>query len=403
MPLNLKTKTIENLKSADKPYKVSDGGGLSLRVSTAGSKTWVSAYRFQGKQKTLTIGNFPRISLKEARDAHNLARGILKEGRDPGAPPPEKEPPLTFGLLAQNFLKDFTSRVKPNTFAGVKRTLEIHLLPLLKDLETAKINPKDVSAILEDVKTANGPFAAAHVLTICRKVVSYGYSKGLGVEGFKDFTHGLAVKTPQTSGFSFLSSPDEIAAMLEAIDDYSERSLIVGKALKLLPLVFVRPNELATAMWHDVDLKGTLWTIPGEYMKMGRPHVVPLSRQAADIFKGLIPISGGGRYVFPALKRPGQHINPNSLMAALRLTGYTGAEQTAHGFRKTASTLLNEKGFNSDWIERQLAHVEGVKVRGVYNKALYLGERMEMMQWWADYLDSLKAGRPIWTLGRNEL
>ncbi|MDR2199086.1 MAG: integrase arm-type DNA-binding domain-containing protein, partial [Deltaproteobacteria bacterium] len=175
MPLNLKTKTIENLKSADKPYKISDGGGLSLRVSTAGSKTWVSAYRFQGKQKTLTIGNFPEISLKEARDAHNLARGILKQGRDPGAPPEaDKEPPLTFGVLAENFLKDFMPRVKPITFMGIKRMLEIHLFPRLKDLETAKISPKDVSAILEDVKAVNGPFAAAHALTICRKVVSYG-------------------------------------------------------------------------------------------------------------------------------------------------------------------------------------------------------------------------------------
>ncbi|MDR2199886.1 MAG: tyrosine-type recombinase/integrase [Deltaproteobacteria bacterium] len=392
MLYKLKVKAVENLKTKDKPYKVSDGGGLNLLLSKAGSKTWVYAYRFQGIQKTLTIGNFPGISLKEAREIHQKAREALNSGVDPGAKKTaaEEEPPLTFGALAEGFFKELSSRVKASSIEQTRRPLDLYLLPALEGEDAARIRPFDISSILEGLKAKGLYNTARRALALTRRIVNYGFSLGLADKGLNDFTRGLDVKTPPPSGYSFLSDPAELGKLLLAIDDYSGRSPFIGKALKLLPLVFVRPGELASAAWEDVDLQAGLWTIPGDKMKMGRTHLVPLSRQAADIFSELLPKSGCGEYVFPAVKKPGQHIHKTSLTDALRHAGYTSAQQTPHGFRKTASTLLNERGYNYDWIERQLAHIDGGKVRGLYNKALYLDGRREMMQWWADYLDSLK-------------
>ncbi|MDB6044694.1 MAG: integrase [Gammaproteobacteria bacterium] len=267
---------------------------------------------------------------------------------------------------------------------------ESHLFPYLGRQPIKSIRAQELLSVLRRAE-ARGTHETAHrVRALAGRVFRYAVATGRAEHDVSaDLKDALA--PVKTKNFAAILEPSRVGALLRAIDGYAGQP-VTAPALKLAPLVFVRPGELRAAEWSEFDFEKAEWRIPGARMKMGEQHIVPLARQAIDILKALQPLTNRGRYVFPSLLTRDRPISDNTINAALRRLGYNGDEQTGHGFRSMASTLLNEQGFPPDVIELQLAHAERNKVRAAYNKAQRLGERRKMMQAWADYLDRLRAG-----------
>ncbi|MDR2404978.1 MAG: integrase arm-type DNA-binding domain-containing protein [Deltaproteobacteria bacterium] len=398
MRCKLIVKDIKKLPIKNKPYKVSDGAGLILHVSVKGTKVWRYVYRYQGKQQTLTIGPYPEISLNEAREIHENARRELKRGINPAgkkhftivpAPNPVDND-TTFETLALEFIANHAKYVKQETIAAIKSILDRRLLPDLGHKPANRISPRELSLVIDRIKSEGYDFAAKRALSLCGQIFRFAIGKGFGDFGLMDITIGLKAETPPIKGLAFLQEPEHVGKLLRDIDNCACRFKSTGSALRLAPLVFLRPKELVSGEWDEVNLAEGIWTIPGHKMKMKKDHIVPLARQAIDILESIRPMNPGSRYMFPSPVNNGKHLEKHSLTVALRSMGYGPEDQTVHGFRKIASTFLNELGFNGDWIERQLSHTDSNKVRGTYNKAEYLNDRRKMMQEWADYLDKLK-------------
>ncbi|MDR1085794.1 MAG: integrase arm-type DNA-binding domain-containing protein [Deltaproteobacteria bacterium] len=385
---------IRRLKAGEKPYKAMDGKGLYLHIPTTGAKIWRYNYRFLGTQKTLTIGPYPEVSLARAREKALQARQTLISGADPAARKRAEKEAARAGLednsfesLALEYLEVRREGLKERTLKHISGRFKLHLFPYLGRRPVNEIEPSELLAALRRVEGQGALETASRLRTLAGQVFRYAIATG---RASRDIAWDLrgALKAPKERHFPSLTKPEDLRRLLLAIDDY-HGTQAVKAALQLAPLVFTRPGELRQAEWSELDLTKSEWKIPAEKMKTGRPHIVPLSSQAMAVIEDLRSRTGQGRYLFPGPRTVTRPITDMTLLNALRSMGFTKDEIVPHGFRSIASTILNEQGYNSDWIERQLAHVPG-GVRAAYNYAQYLPERRRMMQEWADYLDGLK-------------
>ncbi|KAB2889332.1 MAG: tyrosine-type recombinase/integrase [Desulfobulbaceae bacterium] len=386
---------IRNAKPKEKPYKLFDDRGLYLLVKPAG-KYFRFDYRFHGKRKTLALGVYPDVSLSQARDRLSEARRLLADGIDPGEQRKEAramEASLTtnnFETVARDwFKKKHDEWVESHSVTVITR-LENNVFPRIGSRPVNEITAPELLEVLRVMEVRGAKELARRVKQICGQVFRYAIACGLAERDPSADLRG-ALASPKKKSMATITDPKQVGALLRAISDYHGH-LSTKCALRFAPLVFVRPGELRHAEWAEFDLARAEWKIPAEKMKMKRPHIVPLSRQAVAVLRDIAPVTGRGRYVFPSLRTGNRPMSENTVNAALRRLGYAKEDMTGHGFRAMASTLLHEKGWRSDVIERQLAHIEKNSVKAAYNYAQHLPERREMMQVWADYLDTLEAG-----------
>lgn len=378
--------------------KLADGGGLYLWVYDDGRKYWRLRYWLAGKEKSLSLGVYPHISLKQARGKRDDERAKLGNKLDPSAE--RKADKLHARIAAENsfeavalewYAKQFHTWVASHA-GDVKRRLARNLFPALGRRPIAEIDGPELLAAVRKIEERGAYDLAHRVMQVCGQVFRYGIATGRCKRDVAADLRGAL--TPHKQKHQAAVRPEELPALLRAIGRYDE----IGDkqtrlALQLLALTFVRTSELIGGEWSEFDFDASLWLIPGHRMKMKAEHVVPLSKQALAIVVELKALCGGSRFVFPGRNRD-KPISNNTMLFALYRLGYKG-KMTGHGFRAVASTILNETGFRPDVIERQLAHSERDEVRGAYNRAEYLPERQKMMQQWANYLDGLTAGASI--------
>jgi integrase len=369
-------------KPKDKAYKLYDREGLYLFVRPTGSKQWRYDYEFNHKRKTLTIGSYPDVRLLDARRARDDARRSLKTHKDPSF----KAAGSTFKAVAEEWLHKLEREGDAPITTEKKRWLLSYAYPILEDRPISQITAPEILQALRKLE-AKGKYESARRL---RSVISRIFRYAIATARTEhDPTQALAgaLTTPTVIHRAALTDPNEVGALMRAIDGYTGHP-ITRYALQLHALTFVRPGELRAAEWSEIQ--DTEWRIPGPKMKMKKPHIVPLSSQALRILEELKPLTGHAKYLFPSFITDERCMCENTLNTALRRLGYDKTEMTSHGFRTVASTLLNELGWNADWIEMQLAHKPKDAIRGTYNQAKYLADRKRMMQAWADYLDELR-------------
>ncbi|HHD63208.1 MAG TPA: DUF4102 domain-containing protein, partial [Desulfobulbaceae bacterium] len=384
-----KVRTIRPRKS---PQKLFDGGGLFLLVTPSGGKLWKFKYRFEGKEKKLSFGAYPDISLVEARQRREEARSLLAHGVDPSATKKaqkvaDTQETETFEVIAREWHEKFAPSWAASHAGKIIRRLELYVFPWIGSKPIKSITAQELLSVLRRIE-AKGILETAHrTQQNCGRVFRYAVATG---RAERDPSGDLRGALPPANGkhMATITEPKEIGGLLRAIADY-QGSIVTRCALRLAPLVFVRPGELRQAEWKEINFDTMEWRIPAEKMKSGVPHIVPLSRQTVEVLQEIFPLTGQGRYVFPSPRTDTRPMSNNAILAALRRMGYAKEEMSGHGFRSMASTLLNEQGWNRDAIERQLAHAERNSVRASYNYAEYLPERRVMMQHWADYLDRL--------------
>lgn len=391
---------IRNAKPRDKPYKLGDSGGLYLLVQPSGRKHWHQKYRFQGREKKLSIGAYPDVSLSEARKRRDEARVQLATGKDPSR---EKQLAKlrawstagnSFGEVAAEFLEKRDREGMSAATVEKSKYYISRLGPAISRLAVSEITTLEILAALRKIEAKGNYETARRVLQLTGRVFRYAVATArVPADPTRDLRGALTA--PQAKHFGAIIDPEGAGGLLRAIDGYEGYEL-TKLALQLAPHVFVRPGEMRHAEWREVNLDAAVWSIPIEKMKMRRPHHVPLSRQSIDLFKKVATISGPSGYVFPSIRTPQRPMSENTVNAGLRRLGFSGDEMTAHGFRAMASTLLNESGrWSADAIERALAHGDADRVRSAYHRGAHWRERVEMAQWWSDYLDQLKEGGDV--------
>ena len=382
--------SIRKLNPGPKFQRFFDGGGLYLEVSPAGGKHWRLKYRFGGKEKRLTFGPYPIVSLKEARIKRDDARKMLANGIDPGmAKQAEKVAAAgTFEAISREWLAKYSASWTAGHAERIQRRLERDVFPWLGHRPINQITPPELLSVLRRVEERGIIETAHRALANSGQIFRYAIATGRAERDISQDLRG-AIPPVKKKHLASITRPDLIGPMLRAFDAY-DGFFVTKCALRLAPLVFVRPGELRRGEWSEINLQTAEWRIPAERMKMRIEHIVPLSRQVLAILEDLRPLTGQGRYLFPSMRSKVRPMSDATVLNALRRLGYSKEEMTGHGFRSMASTLLNGQGWNRDWIERQLAHSESNSVRAAYNYAEYLPERRKMMQAWADYLDSLK-------------
>ena len=359
-------------------------------VPPTGARLWRFRYRHNGNARMLSLGAWPAVTLADARQRRDEARKLVAQGIDPSAArkATKDADALTFEAIAREWLE--RQDLAPATAKKHHWLLERHVLPVLGAKPISSITAADVLGMLQGLE-ARGLLetagrARSQVSVVFRHAVATLRTPG-------DPTVALrgAIKTPKVTHHAAITEPLKLGDLLRALHAY-RGGFVVASALKLAPLLFVRPGELRDAEWSEIDLDAATWCIPAHKMKMRASHIVPLSSQAVAILRELQALTGRGQYVFPSPRTSGRPMSENAVTAALRALGYDGDTMTAHGFRSTASTLLHEQGYPSDVIERQLAHKEGNAVKDAYDRAQHLPERIAMMQAWSDYLDALRKG-----------
>jgi integrase len=401
----LSDSAIRNAKPRLKAYKLFDGGGLFLLVNANGGKWWRLKHRFAGKEKLISFGVYPDVGLKQAREARDEARKLLAARIDPSVQRKAIKAALinqetgSFEAVAREWFHKFSPSWAPTHARTIIRRLERDVFPWLGRCPVGGITAVALLEVLRRIE-GRGALETAHRLKqIAGQVFRYAIATGRASRDPSADLRGALPPVRETH-HAALTKPADVAALLRAINGY-QGTFVVRCALRLAPLVFVRPGELRKAEWSEIDLEEGTWRIPAARMKMRAEHIVPLSRQAVQVLRELHPLTGGGRYVFPSLRTHSRPMSENAVLSALRRMGYERDQMTGHGFRTMASTLLNEQGASADAIERQLAHAERDGVRDAYNRAEYLAERRRMMQSWADYLDSLTDGGSLSIPFRN--
>ena len=402
MPLT--TAAIRNAKPDATAKRLFDALGLYLEISPAGGRWWRFKYRFEGKEKRLSLGTFPDVSLKAARKKRDDARALLDDGVDPSAVRKEAKREVagraanSFEAVAREWYGKQAHVWVAHHASDILRRLESNLFPEIGDKAIADITAPVLLAAVRKIEHRGAHDLAHRVLQVASQVFRYGVATGRCQRDPAPDLRGAL--TPHKGKHQAAVTPEELPALLRAIDGYGEvGDKLTGYALRLLVLTFVRTNELIGAEWSELDLDSAVWIIPAVRMKMKTEHVVPLSRQSVEAFREVRAIAGGSRYVFPG-RNPDKPISNNTMLFALYRLGYKG-RMTGHGFRAVASTILNEAGFRGDVIERQLAHCERDEIRGAYNRAEYLPERRKMMQQWADMLAALAQGAKVIPLQRQ--
>jgi len=388
--------SVRLARARDRAYKLSDGGGLCLLIQPSGKKWWRLRYKWEGKEQMLSMGVYPNVSLLQAREKRDDARRLLARKIDPGA---ERRAARTvyqstFEAVARDYLARLSRHVRdnkrsPETLKKATWVLERFVFPDLGTRPIGAITSKELLLVLKKIESQNFHETARRTKQKCGQIFRHAVGLGFAERDLTVDLRGL-LETPLVEHHASITEPSRVGTLLRAIDGYHGRPETRG-ALRLAPLVFVRPGELRSAEWAHVDLEEGQWRIPAHLMKMRRPHIVPLSRQAVVILRELQEWTGEGRFLFPMSTNPDRTMSEATINYALTSIGYSGKEFTGHGFRSMASTLLNERGWDTEAIERQLAHIEGNGVKAAYNYAQHLPTRQKMMQGWADYLDELRA------------
>lgn len=372
---------------------------MFLLVSASG-KYWRMDYRFADKRKTLALGVYPRVSLAKARQRREKARELLAEGVDPAAAKKEEKQAKaaaavsTFEAVARDWLGITATERMNSTQSKIRTWLEKDVIPYIGKMPVSAIGPRDVLAALRKMEARGALDSVQRVKQICGQVFRYAVATG---SAERDVTQDLkgALAKPTHGNFAAITDPIKVGELLRSIFDYQGHTYTMA-ALKLAPLVFVRPGELRTAEWGEINLDAAEWRIPSQKMKMKADHIVPLSKQAVEILLALKPVTGHGRFIFPSIRTGERPMSENTINAALRGMGYAADIHSAHGFRAMARTIMDEVlGERVDLIEHQLAHAVKDPNGRAYNRTSHLPARRVMMQRWADYLDKLRTGADV--------
>jgi integrase len=394
---------IRNAKPGAKPIKLADGNGMFLLVTPAGGNLWRLKFRIDGREKLLAIGAYPEIGLGEARRRREEARELIALGKDPSREK-QREKVRARVLAADTFkaiCDEYCEKRRRDGAKGWAPATAIrseYLLSLvcgsIGKLPIGEIEPADVLTAIRRIEGKGKLESARRSLQLAGAVFRYAVATArLSSDPTRDLRGALTA--PTVTHYGAITEAKKVGQLLRAIDDY-EGSGITKLALQIAPHVFVRPGELRHAEWSEVDLDGGLWIIPAGKMKMRKARHIPLSRQAVDLFREVNAVTGPAGFVFPSIRTRARPMSENTVNAGLRRLGYSTDEMTAHGFRAMASTLLNESGkWNPDAIERALAHGDTDKVRAAYHRGAHWNERVEMAQWWSNYLDQLRKGADI--------
>ena len=391
----LTDRSIRNIASGLKPKKVTDGAGLHLLVTPQGSKLWRLAYRFDGKQKTLTFGAYPTVSLADARQKRDAAKKLLAQGTDPGEHAKQERVArqfaraTTFNAVADEYLAKVEREGKAGVTLAKKRWLLDMVRPDFGPRPISDISAAEILVPLRAVEARGNYETARRLRSNLSQVFRYAVATARAAH---DPTSGLrgALTSPVVTHRAAVIAEGEFGGLLRAVWGYEGRSE-TRVALQLMALLYPRPGELRQAEWPEFDLNNKVWTIPSVRTKMRREHRKPLSTAAVELLRELQKLTGAGTFVFPALGSSVRPMSENTLNGALRRLGYSGDEATAHGFRASASSILNESGkWSADAIEAELAHVGADEVRRAYHRAQYWEERVKMAAWWAKKIDQLR-------------
>jgi len=400
--------TIRKAKPTDKTQRLFDGGGMYLEVSPAGGKWWRLKYRFGGKEKRLSLGTYPDTGLADAREKRDAARKLLAAGVDPGEQRKavkaagEERASNSFEVVAREWHAKQSATWVELHASRIMLRLENDVFPWLGSRPIADVTAKELLVTVNRIVDRGAVESAHRVLQNCGQVFRYAIATGRAERNPAADLRGALPPVKQTH-LAAIIEPHAIGGLLRAMDAYNG-SLVTKCALRLAPLVFVRPGELRQAEWAEFDLDGAQWNIPAAKMKMREPHLVPLAPQAVAVLRELHPLTGHGRYVFPSARSPQRPMSNNAVLSALRRMGYATDEMSGHGFRAMARTVLDEVlHFRPDYIEHQLAHAVKDPNGRAYNRTAHLPERRKMMAGWADYLDTLKVGGSVVPITRKAI
>lgn len=388
---------IRTAKARPRAYKISAGSGLWLLVTPKGAKYFRFRFRYAGKEKSISLGVYPQVSLKEAEAKAHDARALLRDGINPSDDRREKKLALrysearTFGHAANLWLEHNKPRWRPATLEKVTQYLDKDLLPPLGSRPLSKIIPLELGQVVQKIEGRQALNVAKKTRQWLNAIFSYAIAKGLTTTNPAQYLSTVAMHLPEAKNHAHLQL-SELPSLLRALDAY-DGSMLTKACAWLALWTANRPGVTRSVKWSELDLKHGLWTIPKgrEGMKRGYQHVTPLPTQAVALLETVRPLTATFEYVFVGRNDPRKPLSDGAVAGMLKAMGY-GGRQTLHGFRHLVSTALNEKGFEADWIERQLAHGDPDDIRGTYNKAMYLPQRKQMMQAWADLLDQMKAG-----------
>ncbi|OHB33822.1 MAG: integrase [Desulfuromonadaceae bacterium GWC2_58_13] len=391
---------ISKTKAKGKDITLTDGGGLSLLITANGGKLWRLRYTFEGKRNMLSLGSYPATSLSDARAKRDEAKKLIERGINPSEHRKATKAAKaemnanTFEVVAREWIQKTSPSWTPANTTVVTRQLENNVFPWIGTCPVSEVEAPELLAVLRRMEDRGVIETAHRVRTICGQVFRYAIATGRAKRDVAADLRG-ALTVVKKKHLPAITDPAKVADLLKAIDAF-EGSFVVKSALRLAPLVFVRPGELRKAEWSEIDIEAETWNIPAEKMKMKEPHLVPLSRQAVAILKELQPLTGRSRFVFPCSRSATRPMSDMALIAAIRRMGYEKGEMTPHGFRAMARTILDEVlQVRPDFIEHQLAHAVRDPNGRAYNRTAHLAERRKMMQTWAEYLDGLKAGAKV--------
>lgn len=388
---------IKSSKADLKAYKLADEKGMYLFVQPSGGKLWRFDYRFDGKRKTLALGSYPEVTLASARDRRDDARKVLAAGSDPGAIKKaqkagrKEQAANSFEVTARRWHQKNTTKWSESYADKTIRMLERDVFPWIGSKPVVDLEAPEFLSVARRVEKRGHIDTAHRAIQLCGQVMRFAVAEGLVRRDPTGDLRGALVPV-ESNHMPSVTEPARVGQILQMFEAFSG-SFQVQCALKLAPMVFTRPGELRRAKWSDINLDEAMWSIPAEVMKMREPHLVPLSTQAVEILKDLLPFSGHLEYVFPGGRDPKRPMSDAAVNAAMRRLGIdTQNELTGHGFRAMARTILHERlGYEPDVIEQQLAHKTPGPLGAAYARAKFIDKRIKMMQAWADYLDKLRS------------
>ena len=400
----LTDREIKGAEPKEKPYKLFDGGGLYIEIPPKQSKRWRLKYRIDGKEKTISLGTYPAVLLSEARDKAAVAKKLIKEGIDPSAQrraakeeAREKERIETekeskrFQTLASEYIEHYRDQKAPSYWPKVERAFERDVFPFIGHLPIDEIETEQIIDIAKRIEARGSNETARRIHSQIGRVFRYAIANGKATrDTAKDVDLSMILKPVKGKHYPTLTDPAEVGELMRAIHSYQGATPFTRYALLLLALTAVRPGNVREAQWDEIDIEAKLWRIPAAKMKARKDHLIPLSGQAVTLLEELRPLSGNFPYLFPSPLHLTSPISDGTMNKALKILGYGGQRFTPHSFRSTFSTIAREVGeFPHNIIEFQLGHKEGGAVSQAYNRAQYLPQRRELMQWWADWLDEV--------------
>lgn len=416
-------KTVQAAQPKAKQYGLSDGDGLALIVRPSGAKLWWLRYRFGGKAKTLSIGSYPLVTLREARDKAFEARKSISNNVDPSAIKQAERAAIVEQkeIQARNVASEFENVAREwfekhrqslgweeSHSSKILGRLENDIFPYLGKRSIEEISAQELLSVIRKVE-ARGALETAHrALAECSRIFRYAVASGLAKRDPAADLRGALPPYRKDNHFAAVTDPKRIGDLLRDLEQY-QGTPVVRAALDLSPRLFLRPGELRKLKWDWIDLDSAIVTIPPSAHKTGKrtqaPHIVPLSKQALVILREIKMRTGEREYVFPSERDKNRPMSDNAVRSAIRRLGWTGEEMTPHGFRAMASTTLDNLGYKQEWIERQLAHDEPNKVKAAYKRdvhLMYMPERRKMMQEWSDYLDQLRQGAEVISMRKKK-